>query len=251
MDLNEKKPEDVLKPEFVQQYKEHHEDIWQRLIQINTNITILEIIQKFPFHYIYYPPENVFWESIYWNFLYISIAFIHSLTTDQGDQKHTLPRFKNKVLAWLKDSEKKSYRKKLRTAKLDKNLQEIRSKIVDMRNNIIAHRFLSHKEEWGVRDVEGLTVPEIRKAYNDAEKLFHVCSFGSEYITTFYPMGTCGGKPIEKDIDHLLDLIVKDSFWLNQPERRKQYWQVERQHLSEEELQELNNWRKKFGLPLA
>ena len=49
MDINDEKPEDVLKPKFIQQYKDLHNDIWHRLIQVHTNIIILERIEKFPF----------------------------------------------------------------------------------------------------------------------------------------------------------------------------------------------------------
>lgn len=250
MDINNKKPEDVLKPEFIQQYKELHNDIWHRLIHVHTNIIILEKIEKFPFEHFHAPQENIFWTMVYWNFLYMSIAFIHSLTTDEGDQKHTLRLFASRLFKdWINDSEKERYHEKLRTAKLDKNLQGIRSKITAMRHNIIAHRFLNNKSGWKVKDVEGLTVSEIRKVYNDTEKLFHACSFGPEYATKFYLDGTCGGKPIEKDIDKLLDLIAKNSYWLNKPERKKDFWPAIRQTISEEDITELNEFRKRFGLP--
>ncbi|GAH36879.1 unnamed protein product, partial [marine sediment metagenome] len=194
--------------------------------------------------------ENIFWAMVYWNFLYMSIAFLHSLTTDKGEQKHTLLRFKNRLLKeWVNESEKERYCEKLKTAKLDKNLQGIRSKITEMRDKVITHRFLNHKDVLGVKDVEGLTVSEIRKVYNDTEKLFRACSFGTEYITTLYLDGTCGGKPIEKDIDKLLDLIVKDSYWLNEPERKKDFWPAIRQTKSQAEITELNEFRKRFGLP--
>ena len=52
MDINDKKPEDVLKPEFIQQYKELHEDIWHRLVEANTTIAILEKILSFPFSHL-------------------------------------------------------------------------------------------------------------------------------------------------------------------------------------------------------
>ena len=79
MDIDDKKPEDVLKPEFVQQYKELHKKIWHRLVETNTTIAILEKIQSFPFHRFYSPNENIFWTSVYWNFLDILTINIHTI----------------------------------------------------------------------------------------------------------------------------------------------------------------------------
>jgi hypothetical protein len=61
-DFNMKKPEEVIKPEFLETYKALHSDIWRRLILVHTNIIILEKIEKFPFEHIYAPQENIFLE---------------------------------------------------------------------------------------------------------------------------------------------------------------------------------------------
>ena len=252
MDIYDKKPEDVLKPEFIQQYKELHEDIWHRLIKTNTSIIILEKIESFPFDHFYSPNENIFWMSVYWNFLYISTITIHTITNDDGKDAHTLLRFKNNILRkWLIESEKQTYSQNLKEAKFDKTTETIGKKITDMRNKIIAHR-LSDEEGRHLLNPEGITVSEIRHTYDDVERLFRACSFGSEYATTFItylPLATCGGKPIERDIDHILDLIVKDSYWLNKPERNEQSWQICKTTKSSAEIIELNQWRKKFGMP--
>ncbi len=248
-DITHKKPEDVLEPEHVEAYEILHKDIWGRLIRVNTNITILEKIEKFPFHHFYAPQENIFWAMVYWNLLYISILFLHSLTTDQGDKKHTLTRFANRILtAWIKHAHKSEYQKCLRNAKLDKNTNTIRSKIAEMRNKVIAHRLLD-SDGACLMDVEGVTLAELRQAYEDVEKLFRACSFGTQYICNLYIGGTVGGKLVEKDIDKLLDLIARDSYWLNEPERKKDFWAAIRKNMSEEDITELNEFRKKFGMP--
>ena len=251
MDIHSKRPEDVLKPEFVQAYEKLHEDIWGRLIHVNTNLTILEKIQNFPFHHIYSPQANIFWTMVRWNFLYISIAFLHSLTTDQDNEKHTLTRFANRILNdWINDTDKTAYQKQLKQTKLDKNLRTIRAKIAAMRNKVIAHRLLD-SDGSRVIDVEGTTLAEVRQASEDLEKLFRVCSFGTQYISNFYIGGTIGGKPVKEDIDELLDLILKNSYWLNEPEREKDFWPAIRKTMSEKDIAELNEFRKKFGMPPA
>jgi hypothetical protein len=247
--INDKNPQHVLKPDFLEQYKDLHQDIWHRLIQINTNISILEILQKFPFRHIYYPPENIFWESVYWNFLYTSIILIHALVSDTGKDAHTLTKFKNTVHNWLQDSEKQEYATLLKGLDFETSTKKIRNKIARMRTDLLAHRLLDENQK--LKNVDGVTVSEIRRLYDVTEELFRRCSFGCEYVTTFYPRGTCGGKPIAKDIDHILDLIAKDSTWVNQPERSGAFWKDLRQYKSEEYLKELTTWRQKFGLPPA
>lgn len=250
-EITEKSPQDVLKPEYLEAYEILHKDIWDRLIRVNTSLTILEQIQNFPFHHFYAPHENIFWTMVRWNFLYISIVFLYSLTTDKGDKKHTLNRFANRILAdWIKHTDKPRYQKRLKNTKLDKNLRTIHAKIAEMRNKVIAHRFLD-SDHACVIDVEGVTLAELRQAYDAVEKLFRACSFGTQYISNLYTGGTVGGKPVEKDIDNLLDLIVKDSYWLNEPERKKDFWPAIKQHTDPQEVDELNLWRKKFGLPPA
>lgn len=248
-DITHKKPEDVLKPEHVEAYETLHKDIWGRLIHVNTNLTILEKIQNFPFHHIYAPQENIFWTMVRWNFLYISIAFLHSLTTDQGDKKHTLTRFANRILTdWIKHTYKSAYQQRLKNAKLHKNLSTNCTKIKQMRHNVIAHRLLD-SDGARLMDVEGITLAEVRQAYEDVKKLFRACSFGTQYICNLYIGGTIGGKPVKEDIDNLLDLIAKDSYLLNEPERKKDFWAAIRKNMSEEDITELNEFRKKFGMP--
>jgi hypothetical protein len=250
MDINNKRPEDVLKPEFVQAYEVLHKDIWGRLIHVNTNLTILEKIQNFPFHHIYSPQGNIFWTMVYWNFLYISIAFLHTLTTEQGDQ-HTLTRFRNRILNdWINDAYRAEYQECLKNAKLDRCLDPIRTKIDKMRNKVIAHRILD-KSQLCVSRVEGVKIAELRQVYEDIEKLFRACSFGVQYINNFYVGGTIGGKPVKEDIDELLDLILQNSYWLNEPERDKDFWPAIREKMSREDVAELNEFRKKLGMPPA
>jgi len=249
VNITDKKPENVLKPEFVEKYKELHQDIWQRLIQINTNITILEIIQKFPFHNIYYPPENVFWSMVYWNFTYTSVVLMYALVNDDKENRLTILKFRDLLSKdWLKDNEKQEFYK--RAGKFNSgNIKQVCNKIADMRHKIIAHRIIN--PDGTLPKVTGVTLSEIKKIFNEIETLFRACCFGSEYVTSLYLNGTCGGKPIEKDIEHILELIVKDSYWLNEPERRKEFWEIEREYKSEEQIKELNTWRQKVGLPPA
>jgi len=246
MNISKQKP--VIKAEFLEKYNELHKDICFRLSHINTTITILEKILQSPFKY-FPQSETIFWQTVCWNFVWISVVLIHAILNDQGSEKHTLPRFKNRVSKWLKDSEKIKFAQILKKIKFEKATKNIRNKIFDIRNKELAHRLFDNYDQ--LSNAVCIKVSEIRNIYNLMEELFNACSFSVEYDTTLYPMGEFAGKPIEKDIDKFIDLVVKNSNWLNKPEIMEEHWSDMRQDTSEEELRDLNTWREKFNLPPA
>lgn len=251
-DVTAKKPEEVFTSHFLPAYSQLHQDIWRRLIRVDANIQILETIGRFPLHHLYAPQENIFWTMVFCNFFQISVILLHSLVSDQTKGAHTLPKFRNSVLNHLRtDSLKSAYSKRLSQIKLDKQLDPIRKNIAGMRHDLIAHRFLDDQGHLKAPHVEGVTVSTLRKVFEDVKRLFETCSFGSEYSTSLYPATAPGHKPPKKDIEQILNLIVKYSYWLNQPERRAPFWQQIKPHKAREDIEELNRWRAKFNLPPA
>jgi hypothetical protein len=250
--LTMKKPEEVLTPDFLPAYTQLHQDIWFRLVHIDANLQILETIGLFPIHHLHAPRNNIFWKMVFWNFVHMSVILLHSLISDEESQAHTLLKFKNTVLKHLRtDSLKLAYREKLNQAKLDKQLDPIREKIVRVRHEVVAHRFLDTQGHLKALNIEGVSIPELRKVFEDTKRLFEVCCFGCKYFTTLYPPSVPGHKTPEKDIEKILCLIVKNSNWLSQPERHAPFWQQIRPHKSIKKIEELNKWRAKFNLPPA
>jgi len=250
--LTTKKPEEVFVPDFLPIYTQLHQDIWFRLIHVDANLQILEAIGRFPLHHLYAPQNNIFWTMVFWNFVHMSVILLYSLVSDETKEAHTLPKFKNTVLNHLRtDSLKLSYCKKLSQTKLDKQLAPIRKKIIRMRHEVVAHRFLDTQGRLKALHIEGVSVPELRKVFEDIKRLFEACCFGCEYFTTLYPPAVPGYKPPEKDIEQILNLIIKNSYWLNQPERRAPFWQQLKPYKSIGYIEELNEWRTKFNLPPA
>jgi len=248
MPADDRKPEQVLKPEYLQEYTTAHRDIWHRLIQVNTSIQILEIIAFYPLSKLFPPAEAIFLEMLYWNFNYTCIVMLYALLDDP--EGLTLHQFKNSLVKnWLPEKEQQSFCTKLKNCRFSAKCKQLKSRLQKIRHKVIAHRDL--KIVNGSLKIPGLSIADLRKLYNETESLFSACSFHAEYGTTLYVPGTVGGKPVQKDIEYIMDLLVKHSFWLNQPERRGQFWQAEKQYKSPERIEELNKWRKKFGLPEA
>lgn len=250
--LTAKNPEEVFVNDFLPTYTQLHQDIWFRLIHVDANLQILETIGRFPLHHLYAPRDNIFWTMVFWNFVHMSVILLHGLVSDETKDAHTLLKFRNTVLKHLRtNSFKLAYRERLNQTKLDKKLTPIRKKITSMRHEVVAHRFLDTQGRLESPHIEGVSISELRKVFDDIKRLFEACCFGCEYFTTLYPPATVGGKPVKKDIEELLELIIKNSYWLNQPERRAPFWQQIKPHKPIENIEELNKWRTKFNLPPA
>lgn len=248
--LTTKKPEEIFVTDFLPTYTQLHQDIWFRLIRVDANLQILETIGRFPLHHLYTPQNNIFWTMVFWNFIHMSVILLHSLVSDESKNAHTLLKFKNTVLSHLRtDSLKLAYREGLNQTKLNKQLAPIRKKIIRMRHELIAHSFLDTQGRLEAPHIEGVGISELRKVFEDTKQLFEACCFGCEYFTTLYPPAVPGHKPHEKDVEQILNLIVKNSYWLNQPECRAPFWQQLKPYKSIGYIEELNEWRTKFNLP--
>jgi hypothetical protein len=241
-------PEQVIKPEYLTAYKTAHADIYHRLIQINTSIEILETVAQY-----HYPltcivsPQDPFFHMLHWNFSYTCIVMLHAIWKDS--KGHTIPQFKNKLSSWVLDSEKQFLHSRLKIFKDSDEMKSLWNRLSVIRNKVVAHR--DHLVVSGSFSKQDLTIKDLREMYNETETLFSACSFRAEHETSLYLEGTVGGKPIGKDIERIMNLLVKYSHWINEPEIKVQFWPALRQHVSQADLDELNLWRAKFDLPPA
>lgn len=55
----------------------------------------------------------------------------------------------------------------------------------------------------------------------------------------------------DSSLDRVLDLVAKNSVLVNEPENPHGLWEAIREHRSKEELQFMNKYRRKFGMPEA
>ena len=247
----EMKPEDIIDSDYLLTYKEHHKDLYDRLVRLDTSIIILEKMAKFNFDLFIGLKEMSFWQMVYWNFKDISIIIICGLMTDKGKNTHTLTKFKNDILKNIKPELKYSFQKKIKTTKFNERLKEMSERAENIRNQFVAHRLFRENTKQLTEDAGGLAVSELRLLFQQINKLFQTCSFGSEYGTALMDFmdTTVGGKPTQSHLDDIFDLIVKDSYFLNEPEKNDYYWESLKKYKSPEEIEILNFYRKKFGMP--
>jgi hypothetical protein len=254
MDLSTVKPEDVIKKEYLGSYTNLHQNIHFRMVHINTSIRIFDTITKYPLKHLYGSSQGIFWEMVYWNFLYSSIVLLHGLVNDE-EKPDTLTIFKlkNRILSrWLKDNQeiKNTFKERSKQAVFSKEIEQIAQKIKGVRHTVIAHRLFDHNKELPL-EVAGVSFAELTIVFQATEKLFKICSFGVDCGTNFYWPTMTDPNPPAEDVVDIFDMIIKNSSWLNRPEHRGHYWAEERIYRDKAELEELNLWRQKYGLPSA
>lgn len=235
--------EEVIKPEYIENYHNLHINLRDRMAHVNTNIIILERIDEFyeDIKYLYPPGEDVFWSLSYHNFQAATVLLLHGLTEDKGSDAHTLIKFKDKLLEWIQDK-KLEFKDNLKTVDFDGKLKKINKKIKIFRDCIVAHTLLD-KKTGNLRKAEEISNLELRQVYEDAKKLFDSCCIGADYCMTF----SMGYRDNPWDINHIFELLIKESGWFKAPE--SDIWDQFTELKSKESLERLNHWRKKFDMP--
>ncbi len=241
--------EEVLQPEYVGIYKEHHQDIYTRMIRLNTSINILEKLFAFPFYLFISIKDMQFWYFVIANFQDISLLLFCGLITDKGSDVFTLKKFKGEILKNIKDEYLFDFKNCLN--RFDDNFLVISRKAINFRNQFIAHRLLEKGTNKLTKYDEVVNISELRLLFQQTDNLFQLCSFGSGYGTVMldFMHATIGGVPVQSHLDDIFDLIAKNSHFINQPEENPGYWNYSRDKMDPEQLEILNKYRRKFGMP--
>lgn len=247
------KPEDLFHPPQVKLYKQLHADLWDRFIQVHGTILTLEKLADFPFNYLYGPNDMEFWRLVIVNFYEIACLKLDGLVSDTGSDAHSIIHFKNTIMKWdWRDPEKHVvFRQILQRRKFDQQTISIANRVHKIRNIRIAHRLLDSQSSLLQYLQEGINLGDLRQLFDAAHALFGAISFGSAYCTL--PMDfmseTIGGQRKRSCLDQVLDAALRDSDFVNYPERRAQYWKLEREHWPPQRLRVMNQLRQRIGLP--
>lgn len=254
-ELAERKPEELFVPEFAERYKLLHNDIWLRIIRIHGSLYSLEKLDQFQFDYIYGPYNMEFWHLVLDNFFDIAILLLDGLLNDSGPHVYTLRMFKNDIMRahWLEINKREMLQQTLRERKFNDEIVKISKMVSIIRNNFIAHQLID-KQKCNPNEVPAeMNIKELRKLFNATHSLFGAISFGSSYSTLSIDMmpGTIGGQLRRSCLDTVLDAVLKDSEFVNKPERRGQWWPIDRECMDAERIRIMNELRKRIGLPEA
>ncbi len=253
-DLAERKPDELFQSEFSDRYTGLHNDLWQRILRLHGTIHTLETLADFPFHYLYGPNDMEFWRLVRGNFGAMVVVLLHGLVNDQGRDAHTILTFRNTIREgpWLDEKMRDLFIDTLRDRRFNSRAKSVGKRIKRIRDYHIAHRLID-SETGHLKEPASVSLQDLRQLFDATHSLFGALSFGSAYVTLAGDLipGTIGGKPTRTCLDEVLDAVIRDSPFVNRPERGQPWWPGIRQHLDPEALKTMNDLRKRVGLPEA
>jgi predicted chitinase len=171
------------------------------------------------------------------NYLKASILLITRLATDQGSDVRTLPKFRNRLQQMVKPEHQPDIQERLKAMGFDQRTKELLEKARNLRDTRVAH-FVHNSAQ------EGMTLSEIKALRDELNTLLQALSFDVEYFMLPFSY-----EEQRADVDWVLDSVAKGSDLLNMPEHDQLRWQYRRPGFTGEEIQMVNTYRVKFGLP--
>jgi len=253
--LADAKPEALFEPGFVEKYLRLHNNLWRRIIRVHGTLYTLGELKEFPFHHFYLPDGMEFWRLVIENFLDIACLMLHGLVSDTGSDVLSMPSFRDEITKgpWLSPQKRELLTEMLKQRRFDAHVQSIADRVKDIRHNRIAHRLIDRQNGGTFQAFAGVSLEEIWRLFDATHSLFGALSFGAAYITLAGDLipSTVGGQPTRTCLDEVLDAVLRDSFFVNMPERRAKWWPGHRERMKPKNLQEMNDLRKRIGLPEA
>jgi hypothetical protein len=233
---------EIIKTQYKETYESNRKDIWDRLITLDTNLTILEELNgsivlrpSYPLMMASRELDYVF-RQMAWAVYGESIILISTLLYDDDKTSLEVERFKTFITdKWIKPEYKATFQKECHIFhKLSEKTKELGNKIRLYRNTYYAHRNCDPEK---VNKVKLVGIPKLREAFKIAEAFFDCC-------TLWVPEAIYLSDVAQKGIGELSDTLVKTGFFVNQVERLNGW-----HRMTTEELRHLNELRSKYGLP--
>lgn len=250
--LANSRPEELFEAGFLERYRCLHNDLWRRIIRVHGTLHTLEQLKEFPFEYIYARGEMEFWRLVIVNFLDIACLRLHGLVGDKGEDVHTIPSFRDDIIKapWLCCEKLDLLKQTLRERKFDAAVRSIEERVKGIRDNCIAHQLFDKQTASPKEPLAVVSLEQLRQLFQATHSFFGALSFGSAYATLAGDLmpGMVGGRPVPTCLDDVLDAVLRDSDFVNQPERRAEWWPGNCECMPVEQLEVMNKLRKRIGL---
>jgi AbiU2 len=211
---------EILKPEAVERHTAEMAYFHDKLARLHHRAFFIQQIVRFPFDLFVHPAEDLFLHMALHDLAQSAILQITKLTTDNGGDARTLPRFKNFMDRSVKDEYLADYRLRLAEVRFKPRTETLIGKAKVLRDKQIAHAVSDQ--------VDTLTYSEIGEIIQELTRLFEAASFGTEYryLTLWYDPDArrLNGMTQGTDIEKILDGIARDSSVLHIPETNPTLW---------------------------
>lgn len=248
MKLSEICPEDLINPNWLDEYNKSINVVWRKLVRLNSNLLILSKIISFPFKLFDVNPPQ-FWRLVE-NALFDScVLLIWQTCVDTDPQVLTIRKLKNQIFEHAINEKLSLLGKEFKQKAFDEKVTAFEEKVKDIRDNYVAHlnseRHLQFTQD-NLKDDK--TILDELKSYTDIiNEYFQFLCFSNYFSLLPWDYSSETNKSL--DIDNILSTIARDSYILNAPETNQPLWKDIKDELSQSDIETLNQFREMFNLP--
>lgn len=242
---------EAIREESFSEYDKGMEFFYLQLVHLNMTIFIADQILKVPLRLFVGPDKTIFFGVVLRNFFDAGLLMITRLATDQGDDLYTLTHFKNRVRELVKPEYVSFFDERLRKYRFDKRTVDLFKRARDLRNERVGHM----SQGVALGEIEGthLNFSELKSLRDALNSLLEAISFNADHMMlpiSYDPrVQHPRGSHHKTDIEEVLDYFVSNSILLNAPEKDRFLWEQWRVGLKATEIEQINFYRKKYGLP--
>ena len=246
---------DILAPEHVEEYKNGMAFLYRELKNLHVNIYLIETILQFPLKLFTddIPDRAIFLSYFLDNAIDKCILIIANLIATRSRNSrdiYSLRTFQARLVELVKSEYKQTFEERMQENELDAHASDIYRRIKRLRDKQIVHLTKDYYAEC-YDDTLAKTHLYIKEIKALCEKLyvwFHNLSFGCEYVMLYPCYWDDQPRGRRSDIEEILNGIAHDSYILDMPERDPDQWAYLHPTLSQDDLDHLNEYRKKFGM---
>jgi len=258
MALREVAPEDLIESSWLKKYKQNIEALWWQLVRLNSSIFVLEKMFAFPFDLFQPPPPpRHFWNLTEIALFEACVMIVWRVAVDNSfGEGLTLQQLKNEIFQHLREeNHRDQFRKALKEIGFESATSTFRPKIKEIRHNYIAHFNLGRRVNPTPEQIRQRTLlfSELKKCCDTLNSFFDLLCFSHQRAVLpieYHPdVLHPAGVDRRSDVELLLDSLARDSFFLRFPEEDPDFWSLYRKNLTERQIETLNQYRAKFGLP--
>lgn len=252
-------PKDMLAENWLEEYEQSIDALWVQIVRLNMLIYILEKINAFRFDLFADLQQSHFWFLVESAFFESAIMTLWRTVIDNSYADGlTLQQLKNDMFENQRiktAADRQAFRKILKDIDFEKTLQNFRPTVEEIRHNYIGHFNLDKHLHPTTEDIAArkLVFSELVHLKDMTNLFFRALCFGHTKMvlpiaydeTVKHPVGSDS----RTDIERILDSLAKQSVLLNLPEKQPLRWKHRRERLSEENMEVINRYRRKFGMP--
>lgn len=246
-------PDQVILPDYVQEYRDGMNFFFRELVWLNTDIYFVEQILAFPFDVFVVPEQTIFFRRVVDNFLDNGLLTVTKIAADNGVDLYTILGFRNRVRQMLIPSYQAAFQQLLRESRFDQTTNDILKRAKSIRNGRIAH--FSQALAFHIPEQDRVDFSELQHLRDILNQQLRLLSFDTDHLMLFPEYSDriqrANDTSHATDIEHALDSVAWNSPLTHMPEQDPLYWKIQKPHMSQRELDIINRYRKKFGLPIV